>query len=50
MKAAAWGAKIVAHQHILLLDEFYRTAVRLAGKRILWNMVPCDEEDITTTM
>ncbi|MBZ4241775.1 hypothetical protein LAN32_25420, partial [Mycobacterium tuberculosis] len=24
-------------QHILLLDEFYRTAVRLAGKRILWN-------------
>ncbi|MFP1528884.1 hypothetical protein ACLB1R_27335 [Escherichia coli] len=31
-------------QHILLLDEFYRTAVRLAGKRILWNMVQCDEE------
>ena len=24
-------------QHILLLDEFYRTAVRLAGGRILWN-------------
>ncbi len=32
-------------QHILLLDEFYRTAVRLAGKRLLWNMVPGDEED-----
>ncbi|HEI9816771.1 TPA: class I adenylate cyclase [Serratia marcescens] len=31
-------------QHILLLDEFYRTAVRLAGKRILWNMVPGKEE------
>ncbi|MDU6409708.1 MAG: class I adenylate cyclase [Yersiniaceae bacterium] len=31
-------------QHILLLDEFYRSAVRLAGKRILWNMVPCEEE------
>jgi len=31
-------------QHILLLDEFYRTAVRLAGKRILWNMVPVEEE------
>ncbi|MFC0226057.1 class I adenylate cyclase [Serratia aquatilis] len=31
-------------QHILLLDEFYRTAVRLAGKRILWNIVPGDEE------
>ncbi|QPW28711.1 class I adenylate cyclase [Edwardsiella ictaluri] len=32
-------------QHILLLDEFYRTAVRLAGKRILWSMVPCEEEE-----
>ncbi|EKN3347367.1 class I adenylate cyclase [Yersinia ruckeri] len=31
-------------QHILLLDEFYRSAVRLAGKRILWNMVPIEEE------
>ncbi|MXP66984.1 class I adenylate cyclase [Pantoea sp. Nvir] len=32
-------------QHILLLDEFYRTSVRIAGKRILWHMVPCQEED-----
>lgn len=32
-------------QHILLLDEFYRSAVRLAGKRILWNMVPVKEEE-----
>lgn len=31
-------------QHILLLDEFYRTAVRMGGKRTLWNMVPCTEE------
>jgi adenylate cyclase class 1 len=31
-------------QHILLLDEFYRSAVRMAGKRILWNMVPVEEE------
>ena len=31
-------------QHILLLDEFYRTAVRMAGKRILWNLVPGEEE------
>ncbi|HBV89690.1 MAG TPA: class I adenylate cyclase, partial [Pantoea sp.] len=31
-------------QHILLLDEFYRTAVRMAGKRLLWNMVPGEEE------
>ncbi|AFP84813.1 adenylate cyclase [secondary endosymbiont of Ctenarytaina eucalypti] len=33
-----------ATQHILLLDEFYRTAVRMGGKRILWNMVPGAEE------
>lgn len=31
-------------QHILLLDEFYRTAVRMGGKRILWNIVPGKEE------
>ncbi|WP_339057728.1 class I adenylate cyclase [Candidatus Regiella endosymbiont of Tuberolachnus salignus] len=31
-------------QHILLLDEFYRSAVRLAGKAILWNIVPVIEE------
>lgn len=31
-------------QHILLLDEFYRTAVRIAGKRLLWMMVPTKEE------
>ncbi|HBP96837.1 MAG TPA: hypothetical protein DD679_14880, partial [Pantoea agglomerans] len=31
-------------QHILLLDEFYRTAVRMAVKPILWNMVPGGEE------
>lgn len=32
-------------QHILLLDEFYRTAVRMAGKRLLWTMVPVEEEN-----
>lgn len=32
-------------QHILLLDEFYRSAVRLAGKPILWNIVPASQED-----
>ncbi|WP_275377873.1 class I adenylate cyclase [Xenorhabdus bovienii] len=31
-------------QHILLLDEFYRTAVCMAGKRLLWMMVPVEEE------
>lgn len=45
MKAAYRGEDCGSTQHILLLDEFYRTAVRLAGKRILWNMVPCDEEE-----
>ncbi|MGC6745959.1 hypothetical protein ACP0HM_23830 [Escherichia coli] len=40
------GAKIVAPPSIYrCLTNFYRTAVRLAGKRILWNMVPCDEEE-----
>ncbi|OOH85781.1 adenylate cyclase [Pasteurellaceae bacterium 15-036681] len=27
-------------QHFFLLDEFYRSAIRLAGKRILWLHVP----------
>lgn len=31
-------------QHIFLLDEFYRTSVKLAGKSILWNIVPVAEE------
>ncbi|MFO6483685.1 hypothetical protein ACLBR5_02245 [Escherichia coli] len=37
-------------QHILLLDEFYRTAVRLAGKRILWIWCRATKKSITTTM
>lgn len=37
-------------QHILLLDEFYRTAVRMAGKRILWNMVRSKKNPTTTIM
>lgn len=31
-------------QHMLLLDEFYRTAVRVAGKRILWRLIPFEHE------
>ncbi|CRK85748.1 Adenylate cyclase [Candidatus Providencia siddallii] len=31
-------------QRVFLLDEFYRTSVRIAGKRLLWNMVPVEEE------
>lgn len=29
-------------QHILLLEEFYRTATKLAGKHLLWYVVPVD--------
>lgn len=31
-------------QHYLLLDEFYRTALWLAGRTLLWWLVPADEE------
>ncbi|PLK58374.1 adenylate cyclase, partial [Candidatus Palibaumannia cicadellinicola] len=30
--------------NIFLLEEFYRTAVRMGGKRIIWNIVPGKEE------
>ncbi|MFM2486041.1 class I adenylate cyclase [Celerinatantimonas yamalensis] len=29
-------------QHLLLLDEFYRTALRIAGKYLVWYAVPAD--------
>ncbi|WP_373819197.1 class I adenylate cyclase [Glaesserella sp.] len=32
-------------QHFLLLDEFYRSAIRLAGKRILWTHIADDQQD-----
>lgn len=31
--------------NILLLDEFYRSAVRLAGKPVLWAVVPVEREN-----
>ena len=31
-------------QHILLLDEFYRSSVLLAGKLILWTIIPVEHE------
>lgn len=31
-------------QHFLLLDEFYRTSIRLAGRYPMWWMVPADQE------
>ena len=29
-------------QHLLLLDEFYRSAMHIAGKRLLWYLVPSE--------
>lgn len=31
-------------QHYLLLDEFYRSAVKLAGRDLLWFLVPPEQE------
>lgn len=31
-------------QHMLLLDEFYRTALLVAGKPILWRLIPIEHE------
>jgi len=31
-------------QHMLLLDEFYRTALHIAGKKILWLQIPFEHE------
>ncbi|WP_345010108.1 class I adenylate cyclase [Pseudaeromonas paramecii] len=32
-------------QHLLLLDEFYRSALRIAGRRLLWPVVPVEWEE-----
>lgn len=32
-------------QHFLLLDEFYRTAIHLAGRYPLWWLIPADVEE-----
>ena len=32
-------------QHLLLLDEFYRSALRIAGRRLLWPVIPGDWEE-----
>ena len=32
-------------QHLLLLEEFYRSAMRVAGKRLLWPVTPVERED-----
>ncbi len=42
---AMTGDNCGSSQHLLLLDEFYRSAVLLAGRRLLWYMVPPEMED-----
>ncbi|MZI94510.1 class I adenylate cyclase [Vibrio sp. CAIM 722] len=42
---AMTGENCGSSQHLLLLDEFYRSAMRLAGKRLLWHMVPPEMEE-----
>ncbi|MDV7106069.1 class I adenylate cyclase [Vibrio sp. TH_r3] len=39
------GENCGSSQHLLLLDEFYRSAVRLAGQRLLWQIVPPEMEE-----
>lgn len=39
------GESCGSAQHLLLLDEFYRSAMRLAGKRLLWYLVPLQYEE-----
>ncbi len=39
------GENCGSSQHLLLLDEFYRSALHLAGKRLLWFMVPPEMEE-----
>jgi len=38
------GDNCGSSQHLLLLDEFYRSAVRMAGKRLLWQIIPPEME------
>lgn len=39
------GDNCGSSQHLLLLDEFYRSAVRIAGQRLLWQVVPPEMEE-----
>ncbi|MGF1722954.1 class I adenylate cyclase [Vibrio kyushuensis] len=39
------GDNCGSSQHLLLLDEFYRSAVRLSGQRLLWQIVPPEMEE-----
>ncbi|GAM63973.1 adenylate cyclase [Vibrio ishigakensis] len=39
------GDNCGSSQHMLLLDEFYRSAMRMAGQRLLWSVVPPEMEE-----
>jgi len=39
------GDNCGSSQHLLLLDEFYRSAVRLSGQRLLWQIIPPEMEE-----
>ncbi|MBM7037569.1 class I adenylate cyclase [Vibrio ulleungensis] len=42
---AMTGDNCGSSQHILLLDEFYRSSMRIAGYRLLWQVVPPEMEE-----
>ena len=39
-RAQLGGDNCGSAQHLLLLDEFYRSALRIAGRRLLWPVIP----------
>ncbi|MBP3140562.1 class I adenylate cyclase [Aliivibrio fischeri] len=39
------GDNCGSSQHLLLLDEFYRTAVCLGGQQLLWQIIPPEMEE-----
>ncbi len=43
-KASLSNESCGTSQHMLLLDEFYRTSLRVAGRRILWRQIPHEHE------
>lgn len=44
-KAEVTGENCGSAQHYLLLDEFYRTSIHLAGQYPLWWLIPVDREE-----
>jgi len=44
-RAELGGDNCGSAQHLLLLDEFYRSALRIAGQRLLWPILPGDWDE-----